>query len=265
MSMWSTHPPHACRVVHRTARGQRDDRDHRVVAVVGERGRSPDDVLRLGDGLVVAPNHHQVEGAVGVGEVAGGTSPASTASALARSTIARARRPSAGTADHEQSTSATAVSTGSASCSAAYTAACPCRASSRASGRPSRRAHRRGAGVRSAPDPPRPGDAPPPGPARPPRGTPSARWRQAGQSSRSGPSSICSSTAVLLRPDRRVPFSPRPGTTHSASLGVLTCAVCGPRSNRTVLRSTVHAPPAEELFERRAVEGRPRRRRKVRQ
>jgi hypothetical protein len=194
-----------------------------------------------------------------------GTSPASTASALARSTIARARRPSAGTADHEQSTSATAVSTGSASCSAAYTAACPCRASSRASGRPSRRAHRRGAGVRSAPDPPRPADAPPPGPARPPRGTPSARWRQAGQSSRSGPSSICSSTAVLLRPDRRVPFSPRPGTTHSASLGVLTCAVCGPRSNRTVLRSTVHAPPAEELFERRAVEGRPRRRRKVRQ
>ena len=52
------------------------------------------------------------------------------------------------------------------------------------------------------------------------------------------------------------------------ALGVtrrLTCAVCGPRSNRTVLRSTVHAPPAEELFERRAVEGRPRRRRKVRQ
>ena len=75
MSMWSTHPPPACRVVHRTARGQRDDRDHRVVAVVGERGRSPDDVLRLGDGLVVAPNHHQVEGAVGVGEVAGGNVP----------------------------------------------------------------------------------------------------------------------------------------------------------------------------------------------
>jgi hypothetical protein len=52
------------------------------------------------------------------------------------------------------------------------------------------------------------------------------------------------------------------------ALGVtrrLTCAVSGPRSNRTVLRSTVHAPPAEELFERRAVEGRPRRRRKVRQ